>query len=139
MAGPFAAMDVASTGVAFSQRWIDALAHNIANANTVRPADQEPFEAVVLVARSRDDAALGATGSGVEVADVRRAGGEPTRAFRPDDPNADADGWVVLPDVDLAAQMSDLMIAQRSFQASVRAIRSAEEVYRSALQIGQRR
>ncbi len=138
MSGPFSAMDVAATGASFSQFWIDALAHNIANVNTVRPADEEPFSAVMVVAQERTDTDLSDVGSGVHVAAIERREGVHARAFDPDHPNADADGYVTMPNVDLAAHMSDLIIAQRSFQASIKAIRSAEELYRSSLQIGQR-
>ncbi len=138
MAGPFSAMDVAQTGASFSQFWIDALAHNIANVNTVRPAGEEPFEAVLVQARERSDSELSGVGSGVEVYSTSTANGEHARAYDPRNPNADEEGYVTLPNVDLAAHMSDLIIAQRTFQASVKAIRSAEEMYRSSLQIGQR-
>ncbi len=138
MAGPFSAMDVAATGASFSQFWIDALAHNIANVNTVRPEGEAPFEAVMVQAQARTDSELGSAGSGVQVSGTTTANGQHARAYDPNNPNADEEGYVTMPNVDLAAHMSDLIIAQRSFQASVKAIKSAEEMYRSSLQIGQR-
>ncbi|MFL6157593.1 MAG: flagellar basal body rod protein FlgC [Marmoricola sp.] len=49
---------------------------------------------------------------------------------------ADADGNVRLPDLDLASQMSQLVMAQRGFQASVQVTKNAQDTYNSALQIG---
>lgn len=138
MATPFSAMDVAETGASFSQTWINTLAHNIANVNTVRSPDEEPFKAMLVVARERVDGDLAPTGSGVEVVATTRTELENPRAFDPTHPMADDDGYVTLPAVDLASHMSDLIIAQRSFQANVKAIKSAEEMYRSSLSIGAR-
>jgi flagellar basal-body rod protein FlgC len=49
---------------------------------------------------------------------------------------ADADGNVRLPDLDLASQMSQLVMAQRGFQASVQTTKTAQDTYTAALQIG---
>jgi len=139
MSGPFSAMDVSATGVGFSQFWINTISHNIANVNTVTSTDQVPFKSFQVVARERIDGDLARPGSGVEVAAVPRQDMENPIVWDPDHPLADEDGVVVLPAVDIAVQMSDLIIAQRSLQANVRALRSAEEAYRSALAIGSSR
>lgn len=135
----FSAMDVAETGASFSKFWIDTLAHNIANVNTINPAGEEGFKAMLVVAQERTDRDLSGVGSGVQVSDIRRTEMQNPQAFDPDHPYADEDGYVTLPAVDLAAHMSDLIIAQRSFQANIRTIKSAEEMYRSSLSIGARR
>lgn len=134
----FSAMDVAQTGANFSQTWIDTLAHNIANINTVRPEGEEPFKAMMVVAQERMDNELSSTGSGVGVTAITRTELENPRAYDPSHPMADDEGYVTMPAVDLASHMSDLIIAQRSFQASIKAIKSAEEIYRSSLSIGAR-
>ena len=56
--------------------------------------------------------------------------------YAPDHPLADADGNVRAPDIDMASQMSQLVMAQRGFQASVQVTKNAQETYSSALQIG---
>ena len=60
----------------------------------------------------------------------RRVVNDPSNAL------ADADGNVRLPDLDLASQMSQLVMAQRGFQASVQTTKTAQDTYTAALQIG---
>jgi len=74
----------------------------------------------------------------VEVAAVMRQPGEPTRVFDPDHPSADAQGYVTMPLVDLAGQMTDLILATRSYQMNVQVLQDAREAYQTALRIGQR-
>ena len=56
--------------------------------------------------------------------------------FQPDHPLADDDGYVRMPDIDLGSQMSQLIMAQRGFQAQSSVIKNAQDVYSSALSIG---
>jgi len=58
-------------------------------------------------------------------------------AHDPNHPHADEDGNVTLPVVDLTAQMHDLIVANRTYQANARTIQTAHEAYQSALRIGQ--
>lgn len=131
----FSAMDIGRTGVGFAHHWIDTLAHNLANVNTIRPADEDPFRARMLVAGPLGDQ-LAPTGSGVHVAGVVEDGSEPMKSYDPTHPLAGEDGNVVQPVVDLTAQMSDLMLASRTYQANLRTIETAKEAYQSALRIG---
>lgn len=133
--GAFDAMDIGRTGVGFSRYWLDNISHNIANVNTVNAPDEEPFRARFVVAQASGDE-IAATGSGVHVADVVESDAEPQRTYEPGHPLADDDGYVTRPDIDLAGQLTDLMLAQRTYQANVRTIQTAKEAYQSALQIG---
>lgn len=135
--GAFDAIDVGRTGVGFSQFWIETLAHNLANINTVTSPDEEPFRARMVVAQTLTDE-ITPTGSGVAVGDVTDDPNDPGLVWDPDHPLANEDGYVQPPVVDLAGTMTDLIQAQRSLQASSRAITSATEAYQSALRIGQR-
>lgn len=131
----FSAMDVGRTGVGFASYWLDQLAHNMANANTVTSPDEEPFRARLVLARplpQRD------YDGGVYVSEIREAGGDPALVHEPQHPLADEDGNVAAPVVDLSAQMTDLIIAQRTYQANLRSIETAKEAYQSALRLGGR-
>lgn len=135
--GAFDGIDIARTGVGFSQFWIETLAHNLANANTVTSTDEEPFRAHMLVAQRLTDE-IHPSGSGVAVGGVEEDPSEAPLLYDPDHPLADENGFVQGAVMDLAGNMTDLIQAQRSLQASARAIQSATEAYQSALQIGQR-
>lgn len=132
----FSSMDIGRTGVGFAHGWLDMIAHNIANASTATAPGEEPFRALMPVARPLGSSPFASTGSGVVTAGQVRQGGEPPRTYDPDHPMADEEGLVTMPQVDLGSQMVDLMIAQRSYQANIRTVQSAKEAYESALRLG---
>ncbi len=132
----FSAIDIGRTGVGFSSKWVDSLAHNIANANTEVPGDEEPFRERMLVARALTDEIV-PSGSGVATEAIVERDAEPITLYQPDHPLADADGYINKPNVDLAGQLTDLIVAQRSYQANAQSVTSAKEAYEAALQIGQ--
>ena len=125
----FEMLRIANSSLGMHQTWLDALAHNISNANTRRPTDQDAFQAQMVVAQARTD-------GGVDVAGIRYSDAEGRLEYAPDDPQADAAGMVRGPDIDMGSQMSQLVMAQRGYQASVQVTKNAQDVYTSALQIG---
>ena len=132
--GAFDTIDIAATGADVSQTWLDAIAHNLANMNTVRATDEEPFRAMLVHAEEALDPS--GKGAGSQVREIIRSDGDPMWVYDPDHPLADEEGYVVRAVVDVAAQMSDLIVAQRSYQMNLQVIRSGEEAYQSALRIG---
>ncbi|MGA9747998.1 MAG: flagellar basal body rod C-terminal domain-containing protein [Nocardioides sp.] len=128
--GAFDMMNIAGSGLSMHQTWLDTLSYNISNVNTVRSTDQSAFQAQYVMARSGEGA------SGVSVSGI--ALGDPTgrMVLQPDHPLADEDGYVRMPDIDLSSQMSQLIMAQRGFQAQSSVIKNAQDIYSSALSIG---
>lgn len=132
--GAFDQLNIAGTGLNMHQTWLDSLSYNIANVNTVRATSDKAFQAQYTMAQSVDNG--GAGGDGVRVSGI--ALGDPVGrlVYQPDHPLADAKGYVRLPEIDLGSQMSQLIIAQRGFQAQSAVIKNAQDVYSSALSIG---
>ena len=79
-----------------------------------------------------------AAGGGVEIVGMALTDPEGRVVSDPDSPLADADGNVRAPENDLATQLTQLVMAQRGFQASVQVTKDAQDTYRSALEIGRR-
>ncbi|MDH5292972.1 MAG: flagellar basal body rod protein FlgC [Acidimicrobiia bacterium] len=129
--GTFDTLNIAASGAGVGKTWIDAIAHNIANVNTIRPPEEEPFRSKIVIAAARTD------GSGVDVVGIDETRQEPPKAYDPTHPYADEDGNVTRAAVDLAGQMADLIAAQRSYQANLSVIRSGREAYEAAMRIGQ--
>jgi flagellar basal-body rod protein FlgC len=127
--GAFDALRIAGSSLGMHQTWLDALAHNIANVNTVKGTDESAFQEQLVVASARED-------GGVDVGGVELGSAEGRLTYQPDHPLADADGNVRLPDIELSDQMSSLIMAQRGFQASVTTTKHAQDTYSAALQIG---
>ncbi|HDH03281.1 MAG TPA: flagellar basal-body rod protein FlgC, partial [Actinobacteria bacterium] len=71
----FGAMDIAATGIRLGQVWMDAVAHNVANVNTVTRTDEEPFRAQLVVAEE-STGVPGGTGNGVTVRAITRLEGD---------------------------------------------------------------
>jgi flagellar basal-body rod protein FlgC len=130
----FGSIDIVETGLDTSQLWIEVISHNMANLNTIRPAGEEPFRAMLLEL-SEGTTQLADGGTGVEVVGMREIEGEPVRVQDPDHPLADEDGYVTMPVVDLAGHMADLIIASRQFQLNVQMLEANREAYQSALRI----
>ena len=126
----FGALDAASSGVHLGRVWMDAVSDNIANLDTVRAGDEEPFRARLVVAQSR------AGQGGVAVAGIELKGGDPVVVYDPENPLADGDGYVTRPQVDLSEEMTHMLVAQRLYQANLAMIQQARDTYSSALSIG---
>ena len=133
--GAFGTIDVATSGVTFSRYWLDTIAHNLANVNTVNPAGQEPFRARYLRAEARVGEA-GQSGEGVRLKEITTAQGDAPVVYDPQNPLADANGYVTRALVDVAGSMSDLIVAQRSYTMNIRVVQAAKEAYDAALRIG---
>ena len=92
--------------------------------------DEDAFQAQMIIAQSQP-------GGGVDVAGIALSDPEGVLEYAPDHPLADEDGYVRAPSMDMASQMSQLVMAQRGYQASVQVTKYAQDSYSSALQIGQ--
>jgi flagellar basal-body rod protein FlgC len=129
----FEALSVNGTGMNVHQRWMDALSDNIANINTVRPTSENAFQARYVVAQAVED---GRTGAGVRVADIALGNAQGRLVHQPDHPLADARGYVRLPDIDMAEQMTDLIMAQRGYQSNLSSLDRVRASYQAAIQMG---
>jgi flagellar basal-body rod protein FlgC len=129
--GAFDMLRIANSSLGMHQTWLDALAHNIANASTVRATSEDAFQEQLVVATARPE-------GGVDVSGIELGDAEGILQHAPDHPLADADGMVRAPGMDMSVQMTSLVQAQRGFQASVQVTRTAQDTYTAALQIGQR-
>jgi flagellar basal-body rod protein FlgC len=131
----FQALDSAMSGAFVSRTWMDAIADNVANVNTVRPAGEEPFRARLVIAESVRDPNGAARGTRVN--SIALAQGDPMVVYDPENPLADENGLVTRPVVDLGQQMTDLVLASRSYEANLAVVDRVRDTYMAALRIGQ--
>jgi len=123
------AIGIAGSGMTMHRKWLDAIADNMANANTVTGTDGDAFQARYIVAQESQGV------SGV-TAEAAFGDAEGRLVFEPNHPLADADGYVRYPEIDLAEQMGHLIMAQRGYQANAAVVDRAKTAYEAALQIG---
>lgn len=127
----FGAIGVAGTGLTVHRKWLDAISDNMANINTARPTSEDAFQARYVVARQLDGADGGAQVSGIAL------GSKDGRlVYDPDNPLADNQGMVRMPDIDLSSQMTQLIMAQRGYQANLSVVDRAKDMYQQALNLG---
>jgi flagellar basal-body rod protein FlgC len=129
----FGAFGIAGSGVTVYRKWLDAVSDNIANLSTVTRTDQEAFRAKYVVARAVD---YGSGDGGVQVGGIVQGSAVGRLVYEPAHPLADAEGYVRYPDIDLGAQMAQLMIAQRGYQANLAVVDRAKDAYAAAIQLG---
>ena len=131
----FSAITTSGTALSTDRTWLDALANNMANINTVKPTSGAAFQAQYLQASEIPDDGTG-TGGGVQVSNLALSSAQGRLTYQPDNPLADAKGYVRLPDIDMGEQMGNLIMAQRAFQANAAVIDRARESYQTAIGIG---
>ncbi len=124
------AIGIAGSALTVHRKWFDAVSDNMANVNTVTGTDGDAFQARYVVAREAEGV------GGVMVAGAAFGDPEGRLAYQPDHPLADEDGMVRFPDIDMAAQMGALIMAQRGYQANAAVVDRARETYLAALEIG---
>ena len=136
----FDSLHIANSGMGVYRTFLDATADNIANMSTVRRTSEEAFRPrqVVAEATNYNGATRFEPGTGAKVAGVEFGNPIGRVVYQPDHPLADVDGNVRMPDMDLGAEMANLVLAQRGYQAQTATIKSAVDAYQTAIEIGRR-
>jgi flagellar basal-body rod protein FlgC len=126
----FGALDAAATGLNVSQTWMDATSDNIANANTIRPAGEDPFRAKMVVAQSLPGM------QGAEVTGVQTDQSTAQLVYDPTNQMANKDGYVTEPVVDMSTEMTNMVVASRLYESNLSVVATATQSYQAALSIG---
>jgi len=140
--GIFGTFDISASGMTAERVRMNVIAHNIANAQSTRTEGGGPYKRRVVVfeevlgdAQRRLDGLIGDVGSGVRVAGYGRdTRPGPTVEMR-GHPDADENGMVEMPNVNVIDEMMDMMTAMRGYEANVTAISSAKQMILKALEI----
>jgi flagellar basal-body rod protein FlgC len=141
----FSLFSIAGSGLTTHRTWLDAVSDNIANINTVNRPGEPAFQERFVVAQSVEGSSAsvsngstssGAVGRGVRVAGIQYGSAEGRVRYEPNNPNADADGNVRYPDMDLSDQMTSMIMAQRGYQANLSVIQRARDAYEAAINLG---
>jgi flagellar basal-body rod protein FlgC len=142
--GMFDGLEISASGLTAERMRMDVTAQNLANAQTTRGADGQPYRRKEVVLAERQSGSFGAAlagamGSGapkgVEVAAISEDQTPLKRVYDPSHPDADADGYVQMPNVDAVAEMVDLISAQRAYEANVTAMQAAKQMFAKTLEL----
>ncbi|HEY1101359.1 MAG TPA: flagellar basal body rod protein FlgC [Myxococcota bacterium] len=125
-------LNVAASGMSAERTRLDIASSNLANAETTRGPDGQPYRRMdpVFSAVEHDDGTVG-----VQVASIRQDTSAPRPAYMPDHPDADANGYVQLPNVNPVHEVVNLMSAQRGYEANATAFETSKSLMQRALDI----
>jgi flagellar basal-body rod protein FlgC len=131
----FDAIGTAGSALSSFHTWMDVIADNIANENDTAPTSGKVFATHYAQAAELPAGADG-VGDGVQIVSVRESSTNGILVQAPNDPMADAQGYVRSTDVNLSEQMGNLIVAQRAYQANANVVDRAKATYEAALNIG---
>jgi len=122
---------------------MDVVSQNIANVNTTRGLNGKPYarQQVVFEAVLKDQLKPGTPGSEpqmIRVASIESAHRPPRLVYQPGHADADANGMVAMPNINIYEEMVDLMAASRSYEANLDAVKTARSMALQTLSIGKR-
>ncbi len=132
----FLTMRVSSSGMTAQRLRIDVISSNIANSETTRTNRGEPYRRRVPIFTEYIISVGSTRSSGVKVMKIEEDSSPFRIVYDPTHPDADENGYVRLPNVNVLREMIDLMNAQRSYEANVAAFNTTKAMINSALQIG---
>ena len=141
--------DISASGMTAERQRLDIASENIANSNTTRTASGEgPYRRKMVVLqevpstttsfRSRFNSLLNRTASkgGVRVTEIIEDQRDLQPVYNPDHPDANEEGYVMMPNVDLVKETVDGMSATRSYEANITAFNAMKLMAQRALDIG---
>ncbi|MCK9224688.1 MAG: flagellar basal body rod protein FlgC [Candidatus Muirbacterium halophilum] len=144
----FGAIDAASSGLTAQRLRMDCISNNIANVNTTRTKEGGPYRRQVPVFLPRQEQkfnipfpprkGIDSIGEGVRIGGIQSDNSELRKVFEPGHPDADKDGYVQYPNVQIVKEMVDMISANRSYEANVSTITTAQNMAQKAIGIGSR-
>ena len=144
--GMFDSMHVSASGLAAERLRMDVIAQNLANVNSTRGADGQPYRRHEVVFRSAevgttsgagnvDETATNGHLNGVEAVAIVEDPSALRTVYDPSHPDADENGYVSYPNVNPVTEMVDMMTATRAYEANVTAMNAAKNMALKALDI----
>jgi flagellar basal-body rod protein FlgC len=144
--GIFNSLAISASGLTAEKLRLDLISNNIANMNTPgRPNDpaNPPYSRKIPVfaqileqIKSSNSLRSSFKGAGVRVAQVMTDARPPRLVYEPDNPMADAQGYVAYPNINIVNEMVNMISATRSYEANVTALNAAKDIALKALEIG---
>ena len=144
--GLFDALGISGSGLTAQRLRMDVTAENLANAQSTRDANGQPYRRKDVVLQEATSSGFGAAlqsaqagssaaGAGVQVAGIVADPSPGRRVYDPGHPDANAQGYVTLPNVNPVTEMTDLIDASRAYEANVTAMQSAKQMFSKTLDL----
>jgi flagellar basal-body rod protein FlgC len=143
----FGGLEISASGLTAQRLRMDVTAENLANAQTTKGADGQPYRRKEVVLREVAQGGFGAqltaamgSGSkarpgGVEVAQIATDQTAGKMVYDPSHPDANAQGYVQMPNVDTVTEMVDLIDSSRAYEANVTAMQASKQMFSKTLDL----
>lgn len=132
--GLISTLKVSASGLSAERLRMDLIADNLANANTTRTPDGQPYRRKVAIFEPITPTPR--MPGGVRVAQIAADASPPRMVYDPSHPDADANGYVTYPNVDIVHEMVDMITASRAYEANIQAFNAAKDMFMRTLDIG---
>jgi flagellar basal-body rod protein FlgC len=145
MSGFFKSMAISSSGLAAQRIRMNILSSNLANAETTRTEEGGPYKRKDVVFTSDAlgnpfedflDGTFLTQLKKVKVTDIHEDQNDPKRIFEPNHPDADKNGYVEKPNIQVMSEMVNMIAATRAYEANATALNSAKDMAIKAIEIG---
>jgi flagellar basal-body rod protein FlgC len=143
----FGGMEISGSALTAQRLRMNVTAENIANAETTKGADGNPYRRKAVTLQSVGQAgtfgsqlsrAMGSSGvapGGVQATEITEDQTNGKLVYDPSHPDADEQGYLRMPNVDTVTEMVDLIDAQRAYEANVTAMSAAKQMFAKTLEI----
>lgn len=138
------AMKISGSGMSLQRTRMNVISSNLANVNTTRTPEGGPYRKKMVIAEATptQGGAFSQTLDGAireaRVTEIKEDKSEPRMVYDPSHPDADENGYVAMPNVNVMEEMLDMINASRSYEANAAAVSAAKTMAQRALEIGQR-
>lgn len=137
-------MNVSASGMTAQRLRLDIISQNIANVNTTRDENGNTYRRKNVVFAEKDISPFGtvlmktagSVGNGVKVTEIIEDPSELRKVYDPSHPDADEDGYVSYPNVNVVQEMTDMISATRSYEANVTAFNATKSMALKGLEVG---
>jgi len=138
MEGLFKAMSVASSGMSAERFRLNVISQNMSNAETTRTENGGPYQRKYVTFKEVLDNELNTADkySGVKVNSIESDESDFKLVYNPDHADADENGYVKMPNVNVLREMVDMINAQRAYEMNANVVSTAKAMYNAALNIG---
>ncbi len=126
----FGPVDISVSGMRAHDKSMEVISSNIANARTIDAGQGQPYRRLQPILRSENEGV-----SGVTVEDVVPDMSALQRIYDPGHPQADAQGYIVMPNVHLPVEMMNLNVASRAYQANAAILKRYQKMVETTLEL----
>jgi flagellar basal-body rod protein FlgC len=133
-------LNISASGLYAQRRRMDVIASNLANIETTHTQRGGPYRRKVVVMSTKPvgafDKVLTSQAEGVKIDDIVEDKSPFRKVYNPGHPDADKEGYLVKPNVDLVVEITNMLMARRVFEANLAAMKSTKQMAMKALEIG---